>query len=256
MSMTSVVSTERGTPMSTTMNQTHIAYDLLDSSKPAVVVIAFETHDLTDPTHGKELGEELDSLICPDLPMRFVLDFEGVRAMGSTAFCEIAAFARRVRWWGGQVTACNLDPSLTLGAASAAWTIMSSSPRSASAAVAMARSARRPPRFRGLMASGSRESDRPFSVAFDSLIARRNRGAGRSESEPARSGVGDCGGRGGSASRRIHARTAETIDRGSQMAQSTAQSVMALRRSTRAWTEADQVRAIWVGKSAATGGGG
>src|SRR4051812_404719 len=108
MSMSPVVSTGRGAPMSTTMNQTHIAYDLLDRTKPAVVVIAFETHDLTDPTHGKELGDELDSLICPDLPMRYVLDFEGVRAMGSTAFCELAAFARRVRWWGGQVTACNL----------------------------------------------------------------------------------------------------------------------------------------------------
>ena len=156
MSMTSVVSTERGTPMSTTMNQTHIAYDLLDSSKPAVVVIAFETHDLTDPTHGKELGEQLDSLICPDLPMRFVLDFEGVRAMGSTAFCEIAAFARRVRWWGGQVTACNLDPSLTLGCAQR----HGRSCRVRQERVGGGRDgalARRPPRFRGLMASGSRE---------------------------------------------------------------------------------------------------
>ena len=48
--------------------------------------------------------------------MRYVLDFAGVKAMGSTAFCEIAIFARRVRWWGGQITACNLDSGLSLGA--------------------------------------------------------------------------------------------------------------------------------------------
>jgi len=125
--------------MSTTMNQTHIAYDLLDRTKPGVVVIAFETHDLADPGHGKELGDELDSLICPDLPMRFVLDFEGVRAMGSTAFCEIAAFARRVQWWGGQVKACNLDPSLTLGAALSGMDDHVEFAKSLSAAVGMAR---------------------------------------------------------------------------------------------------------------------
>jgi anti-anti-sigma regulatory factor len=103
--------------MTTTMSQAHITYDLLDGMDAGVVVVVFETHDLTDPTHGLELGEQLDSLICPDLPLRFVIDFRDVRAMGSTAFCELATFARRVRWWGGQVAACDLDPELSLGAA-------------------------------------------------------------------------------------------------------------------------------------------
>ena len=102
--------------MTATMNQAHITYDLRDERDPAVVVVAFESHDLADPTHGCELGVQLDSLICPDLPTRFVIDFEGVRAMGSTAFCELAAFARRVRWWGGHVVACNLGPEFSLGA--------------------------------------------------------------------------------------------------------------------------------------------
>jgi len=103
--------------MSTTMNQSHIVYDLLDRTEPAVVMIAFVTTDLAGPFHGRELGDQLDSLICPDLPMRFVIDFKDVRAIGSTAFCELAAFARRVRWWGGRIEACNLDPSLSFGAA-------------------------------------------------------------------------------------------------------------------------------------------
>jgi len=103
--------------MSTTMNQTHIAYELLDETHPGVVVITFEANDFTDPMHGHELGEDLDALICPDLPMRYVIDFKGVSALGSTACCEIAAFARRVRWWGGRVTACHLDRGLSLGAA-------------------------------------------------------------------------------------------------------------------------------------------
>jgi len=103
--------------MSTTMTEALIGYDLRDEIAPGVVVVQFETQDITDPIHGQELGEQLDSLICPDLPLNFVLDFRSVRAMGSTGFCEIAAFARRVRWWGGQIKVCNLPPELSLGAA-------------------------------------------------------------------------------------------------------------------------------------------
>jgi hypothetical protein len=103
--------------MSATTTKAHIAYELLEKTSPQVVVVGFVTRDISDPIHGQELGEQLDSLICPDLPMRYVLDFAGIRALGSTAFCEITAFARRVRWWGGQVLACNLGAELSLGAA-------------------------------------------------------------------------------------------------------------------------------------------
>jgi anti-anti-sigma regulatory factor len=125
--------------MSTTIKQSHIAYELLDRAEPSVVVIAFETPDLSDPVHGRELGEELDSMICPDLPVRFVIDFEDVRAMGSTAFCELEAFARRVRWWGGRVEACNLDPCLMFGASLSGLDEQVEFAGSLRAAVAMAR---------------------------------------------------------------------------------------------------------------------
>jgi anti-anti-sigma regulatory factor len=125
--------------MTTTMSQAHITYDLIEDRDAGVVVIAFESHDLTDPTHGRELGEQLDSLICPDLPMRYVIDFRDVRAVGSTAFCELAAFARRVRWWGGHVAACNLDPELLLGAALSGLDDHVEFAGSLKAAIAMAR---------------------------------------------------------------------------------------------------------------------
>jgi hypothetical protein len=103
--------------MTTTTTNPHIVYELLYERGLDIAVVQFESREVSDPIHGRELGEQLDSLICPDLPMRFVIDFAGVRTLGSTAFCEIAAFARRVRWWGGQVKACNLDEPLSLGAA-------------------------------------------------------------------------------------------------------------------------------------------
>jgi len=103
--------------MSTTTSKAHIAYELMDKTNPSVVVVGFVSRDISSPIHERELGEQLDSLICPDLPLRFVLDFKCAEALGSTAFCEVAAFARRVRWWGGEVIACNLAPHLSLGAA-------------------------------------------------------------------------------------------------------------------------------------------
>jgi anti-anti-sigma regulatory factor len=80
-------------------------------------VIGFVTHTISDPDHAHELGEQLDSLIRSELPLNFVIDFKNVEALGCTAFGEICAFARRVRWWGGSVRICNLHDSLQLGAA-------------------------------------------------------------------------------------------------------------------------------------------
>jgi hypothetical protein len=103
--------------MSSTAIRHHIEYELFDETSPGVVVVGFVSRDISSPIHGRELGEQLDSLICPDLTLNFVLDFAFVKSLGSTAFCEIAAFARRVRWWGGQVKACNMAEELSLGAA-------------------------------------------------------------------------------------------------------------------------------------------
>jgi anti-anti-sigma regulatory factor len=103
--------------MSTTSaTQAHIDYELVDGWEPNVVVIGFLSRTISDPDHAHELGEQLDSLICSELPLNFVIDFKNVVALGCTAFGEICAFARRVRWWGGSVRICNMHDSLQLGA--------------------------------------------------------------------------------------------------------------------------------------------
>ncbi len=100
--------------MSTTATiQAHIAYELIDDNDPRVVVIEFQSHDFSSPLHALELGEQLSSLIRPDLPRSFVIDFGKVRSLGSTAFGEITRFVRRA----GCVRVCNLDETLRLGAA-------------------------------------------------------------------------------------------------------------------------------------------
>jgi anti-anti-sigma regulatory factor len=92
--------------------QAHIAYELIDDNNPKVVVIEFLSQDIFSPGHAIELGEQLDSLIRPDLPRNFVIDFANVRSLGSTAFGAIVKFIRQV----GRVCVCNLDESLRLGA--------------------------------------------------------------------------------------------------------------------------------------------
>jgi len=100
--------------MSTTATiQAHIVYELIDDNDPRVVVIEFQTHDFSSPVHAFELGEQLDSLIRPELPRTYVIDFGKVRSLGSTAFGEITRFVRRA----GCVRICNLDETLRLGAA-------------------------------------------------------------------------------------------------------------------------------------------
>jgi anti-anti-sigma regulatory factor len=103
-----------GAIMSTaTTIQAHIAYELIGGTDPDVVAIDFLSHVIADPAHADELGEQLDLLITPDLPRNFVIDFENVRSLGSTAFGAIVAFARKAR----QVKVCNIHGNLRLGAA-------------------------------------------------------------------------------------------------------------------------------------------
>ena len=94
----------------------HIAYELVDEAEPKVVVIEFLSRAIADPSHARELGDQLRSLIRPDLPRQYVIDFKAVRTLGSTSFGEIAAFVRNVRQVGGQVKVCGLDPMVQLGA--------------------------------------------------------------------------------------------------------------------------------------------
>jgi hypothetical protein len=91
----------------------HIACELIDDHEPEVMVIEFLTHEITGPTQARELREELDSLIWPELPHRFVIDFGNAWTLASTAFGEIVAFARQV----GRLVVCNLHRNLRLSAA-------------------------------------------------------------------------------------------------------------------------------------------
>jgi anti-anti-sigma regulatory factor len=93
-------------------SQTHIAYELIDENDPKVVVIAFLGRDLAGPGQAQALRGQLESLIRPDLPRNYVIDFAKVQSLGSTAFGAIVAFVRRV----GRVRVCNMQPTLRLGA--------------------------------------------------------------------------------------------------------------------------------------------
>jgi hypothetical protein len=92
--------------------QAHIAYELIEDSDHQVVVIEFVSHDIADPAHARELGEQLHSLIRPQPRQYFVIDCAGVRTLGSTAFSEILSFVCK----GRPVWLCNLDGTLWLGA--------------------------------------------------------------------------------------------------------------------------------------------
>lgn len=98
--------------MSITTTTAHIAYELIEGTQHQVVVIEFLSHDITSPSHARELGEQLDWLIRPQLRQYFVLDCAGVRSLGSTAFSEILSFVHEAK----PVWVCNLDDSLRLGA--------------------------------------------------------------------------------------------------------------------------------------------
>ena len=95
-----------------TMARAHIACEWIGEDKPEVVVIELLSQEMCSPLLAEELGAQLDSLIRPDVPRNFVIDFANVRSLGSTAFGEIADFVRRV----GRVRVCNLDDMLRLGA--------------------------------------------------------------------------------------------------------------------------------------------
>jgi len=94
------------------MTQFHIAYETVGDDKAEVVVIEFLSSEIAGPHQAQELAEQLDSLIRPDLPRNFVIDFANTRSLGSTAFGEIANFVRQV----GRVRVCNLGATLRLGA--------------------------------------------------------------------------------------------------------------------------------------------
>jgi anti-anti-sigma regulatory factor len=91
----------------------HIAYEVIDDREPEVTVIEFRGKEMAGVVNEQELGEELDELIQPESPHRFVIDFANVHALESAAFGEIVSFARKV----GRLVVCNLKGRLRLAAA-------------------------------------------------------------------------------------------------------------------------------------------
>ena len=63
----------------TTPTQAHIAYELIDDVHPKVVVIEFLTQDIAGSVQAAELAEQLESLIRPDVPQNFVMNFSNAR---------------------------------------------------------------------------------------------------------------------------------------------------------------------------------
>jgi len=80
------------------------------------VIVEFLTRAIADPVHAVELSQQLCSLIRPDFPNQFVLDFDDVRSLSSTSFGALVSFILKVRQAGGQVAICNMDEFVRFGA--------------------------------------------------------------------------------------------------------------------------------------------
>jgi anti-anti-sigma factor len=93
-----------------------ISYELVEPAQPRVVVVDLLNETLGDPGHAAQLGQQLSALIRQDLPRRYVLDFQKVRVIGSTAFGALIAFILKVRQAGGRVGICNMHNFVRFGA--------------------------------------------------------------------------------------------------------------------------------------------
>ena len=92
----------------------HISYERID--RPRAGLVEFLSHSIADPEHSAELSRQLASLVRPELPNRYVLDFKNVRTFSSTGFGALVSFVLKVRKAGGQVIICNMDEFVRFGA--------------------------------------------------------------------------------------------------------------------------------------------
>jgi anti-anti-sigma regulatory factor len=97
-------------------NHAHISYAVNNHKHSRVVTVEFLNKAIADPTHAAALSQQLSALIRPDLPCRYVLDFQGVRSLSSTAFGGLLSFILKVRHADGQVAICNMDEFVRFGA--------------------------------------------------------------------------------------------------------------------------------------------
>jgi anti-anti-sigma factor len=92
----------------------HISYERIDH--PRAVLVEFLTHAFGDLERASELGRQLASLVRPELPNRYILDFKNVHTFSSTGFGALVTFVLKVRKAGGQVVICNMDEFVRFGA--------------------------------------------------------------------------------------------------------------------------------------------
>jgi anti-anti-sigma factor len=93
-----------------------ISFEIIDEDYPQLVIVEFLSHAIADPSHAAELDHQLDLLIRPEFPKQFVLDFQNVRLMSSSAFGALVSFIRKVRQEGGQVKICGMSEFVRFGA--------------------------------------------------------------------------------------------------------------------------------------------
>jgi anti-anti-sigma regulatory factor len=92
----------------------HIGSELID--RPRATLVDFLSHTIADPEHATELSRQLVSLVRPELPNRYILDFKNVRTFSSTAFGALVGFVLKARKAGGQVLICSMDQFVRFGA--------------------------------------------------------------------------------------------------------------------------------------------
>jgi anti-anti-sigma factor len=92
----------------------HVDFEVID--QPRATLVGVLSHSIADPEHAAELSRQLASLVRPELPNRYVLDFKNVRTFSSTAFGALVGFVLKVRKAGGQVLIYNMDEFVRFGA--------------------------------------------------------------------------------------------------------------------------------------------
>ena len=104
------------TPDEPPREHAHFNFEIVDEDYPQLVIVEFLSHAITDPPHAAELSQQLALLINPELPKKFLLEFQNVRLMSSTGFGALIGFIFKVRAAGGQVKICNMDEFIRFGA--------------------------------------------------------------------------------------------------------------------------------------------
>jgi anti-anti-sigma factor len=90
----------------------HISATLVED----VVVVEFKTKEVQHPAVAQELGAELSRVSTEFRARKFLLDFAGVRYLGSVAFASLSKTVKNVRAAGGQIKFCNMAPSILAAA--------------------------------------------------------------------------------------------------------------------------------------------